>query len=139
MEKDKSTMYDELNKGCSMGILAIDAILDKAHEGDFKVLLLKLSKEYHELSKEIHEYADEDPKDLSGISKTFSWYGIQMRTITDDSDSKLSELIMQGLNMGIIEGRKFLNEGIEDDDLRKLLSKYINIQEKYVEKFKEYL
>ncbi|MBQ8131802.1 MAG: hypothetical protein IJ193_04865 [Bacilli bacterium] len=138
MEGEKKTVLDELNKGCEMGIHAIEAILERAHEGEFKELLLKLNDEYHELAKEIWDYAEEEPKDLSAISKTFSWYGLQMRMITDDSDSKLSELIMQGLNMGIIEGRKFLNAE-KDKDLHKLLSKFISIQEKYVEKFKEYL
>ncbi len=33
-----------------------------------------------------------------------TWYGIQMNTIKDDTISKLSELLMQGTNMGIIEG-----------------------------------
>lgn len=39
-----------------------------------------------------------------------TWYGIQMKTMNDDSTSKLSELLMQGTNMGIIEGRRLLNQ-----------------------------
>ncbi len=138
MEEDKKVVLDELNKGCSMGIHAIEAIMEKTKNEEFKKLLLDLANEYHKLAKDINENAEEEPKDLSAISKTFSWYGIQMRTITDDSDSKLSELVMQGLNMGIIEGRKFLNEET-DKELHSLLNKYVSIQEKYVEKFKEYL
>lgn len=139
MEEETKEIIDELNKGSEMGILAIRAILEKAHEGEFRELLIQLSEEYQKLANEISKYSNEDPKDLSTLSKTFSWYGIQMRTITDDSDSKLSELIMQGLNMGIIEGRKYFNKGIEDKELHSIVSHYIRMQEKYVEKFKEYL
>lgn len=39
-----------------------------------------------------------------------TWYGIQMKTMNDDSTLKLSELLMQGTNMGIIEGRRLLNQ-----------------------------
>ena len=33
-----------------------------------------------------------------------------MKTMTDDTTSKLSELLMQGTNMGIIEGRRLINQ-----------------------------
>ena len=36
------------------------------------------------------------------MTKAMTWYGIQMKTMMDDTTSKLSELLMQGTNMGII-------------------------------------
>ena len=62
-----------------------------------------------------------------------------MRTIADSTDSHLAELTMQGLNMGIIEGRKFLNNYDIDKRLLKILREYVDVQEEYVEEFKEYL
>ena len=40
------------------------------------------------------------------------WYGIEMKTLMDDSTSKITELLLQGTNMGIIEGRKLLNNKV---------------------------
>ena len=40
------------------------------------------------------------------MNKMMTWYGIQMRTMNEKSNSKISELLKQGTNMGIIEGRR---------------------------------
>ena len=37
------------------------------------------------------------------------WMGVEMNTLTDKSNSKIAELMIQGTNMGIIEGVKLLN------------------------------
>ena len=143
MNKDDLLILDELNKGCSMGIESLTVIEEKASDKKFKKLLFNLINIYGDISNDINDLkkieTDEEAKDTSAMSKAMTWGGIQMRTITDDSDSKLSELTMQGLNMGIIEGRKFLNTGKVDDDVLKILKRYIDVQEEYVEEFKEYL
>lgn len=141
--EDSLIILDELNKGCSMGVEALSAILEKANDGKFKDIIFNLLNEYNTLSIDINKIHDmkteKDIKDTSKMSKIMTWYGIQIRTITDSSDSKLSELTLQGLNMGIIEGRKFLNVENLDKKVKKLLNIYIDIQEEYVEKIKEYL
>ena len=68
-----------------------------------------------------------------------TWYGIQMRTMTDSSTSKLAELLMQGNNMGIIEGRKLLNNKEMSKDIEKVTDEFVRMQEKAVEELKEYL
>lgn len=143
MEKDDLLILDELNKGCSMGIESLQAIEEKASNKPFKRLLFNLIKKYEEMSKNINELheieTDEEAKDTSTVSKAMTWGGIQMRTIADSTDSHLAELTMQGLNMGIIEGRKFLNRGTVDKRVLKILREYVDVQEEYVEEFKEYL
>lgn len=143
MDKDNLMILDELHKGCSMGIESLEAIEEKASNKTFKKLLFNLIKKYEEMSNEINELheieTDEEAKDTSTVSKAMTWGGIQMRTITDSSDSKLAELTMQGLNMGIIEGRKFLNHGEVDKRVLKILREYVDVQEEYVEEFKKYL
>lgn len=52
-----------------------------------------------------------------------------MKTLTDHSNSKIAELLLQGTNMGIIEGRKLLN----NKEVKKLLQEYS------VENLKKYL
>lgn len=143
MDKNDLLVLDELNKGCSMGIESLQAIEDKASNKPFKRLLFNLIKKYEEMSKDINELheieTDTEAKDTSTVSKAMTWGGIQMRTIADSTDSHLAELTMQGLNMGIIEGRKFLNHGDIDKRVLKILREYVDVQEEYVEEFKEYL
>ena len=69
-----------------------------------------------------------------------TWYGIQMKTMTDDTTSKLSELLMQGTNMGIIEGRRLLNQNKQiAPDVENILNEYVTMQEDSVETLKKYL
>lgn len=74
------------------------------------------------------------------MNKVMTWYGVQMKTMTDDSTSKLSELLMQGTNMGIIEGRKLLNHNTNiEHDVKNILNDFVVMQEDSVETLKKYL
>ena len=68
-----------------------------------------------------------------------TWYGIEMRTMTDDTTSKLAELLMQGTNMGIIEGRRLLNHKTTDENVHRLVQEYVDMQEEAVENLKQFL
>ena len=82
----------------------------------------------------------EEPDNASIKDKAMLWYGIQLNTIKDSTSSQLAELLMQGTNMGIIEGRRLLNHNKDlDTDVTKLLNDFVNFQEEKVEKLKKFL
>ena len=136
-------VLDELNKGCCMGSDAVKFILDKIEGKEFKKVCEDLLEEYEDLEERINKvygkYSDKDPHETNAMNKAMTWYGIQMRTMTDDSASKLAEMLLQGLNMGVIEGRRLLNQKDGDDKVLELVSDYVDMQEKYVEEMKEFL
>ena len=83
-----------------------------------------------------------EPHETNNMNKMMTWYGIQMRTITDDTTSKLSELLMQGTNMGIIEGRRLINQNNNNNispDVKHILNDFVVMQEDSVETLKKYL
>ena len=84
-------------------------------------------------------YSDDEPDETNAMEKTMTWSGIQMRTMTDNSTSKLAELLLQGNNMGIIEGRRLYNNNEMDKDVKEVLNDFIKMQEDAVEELKEYL
>ena len=143
MEKNSINVLDELNKGCCMGIDAINFILKKVEDHEFKKVLEEQLEDYEEVSEKINDlypnYSEKDPHETSTMEKVMTWYGIQMRTITDSSSSKLAELILKGTDMGIIEGKKLLNHKNTDKKVEGLIKEYIKMQEKAVEKLKEFL
>ena len=74
------------------------------------------------------------------MTKMMTWYGVQMKTMNDHSNSKLSELLIQGTNMGIIEGRKLLNNNENlPNDIDTILNDFVVMQEDSVETLKKYL
>lgn len=143
MNQENKEVLDEINKGCNMGKDALSVILEKSEDNGFKKIIFDILKKYDLLSEHINKLyeneVDEEPKDTSTMSKIMTWYGIQMKTITDSTTSKLSELTLQGLNMGIIEGRKFLNDRKLNKEVRSIINEYVDFQEEYVEIIKNYL
>ena len=68
------------------------------------------------------------------------WFDIQISTMTDDSDSKIAEMLIKGTNMGIIEGVKLLNNNPETTtEIKNILTNFIQFQENNVERLKKYL
>ena len=68
-----------------------------------------------------------------------TWYGIQKDTILDSGVSNLADLLIRGTTMGVIEGRKILNNKKMDKSVHKICSDYVKMQEDYIEKLKKCL
>ena len=84
--------------------------------------------------------SEKEPQETNAMNKMMTWYGIQMNTIKDQSNSKISELLMQGTNMGIIEGRRLLNNNPSiDQEVKEILNDFVVMQEDSVETLKKYL
>ena len=141
--KDERNVLDELNKGACMGMDAIKDILDKVEDENLHKVLDDQYNSYKDISRRINEiypdYSDKEPHETSTMNKVMTWYGIEMKTLTDHTTSKLAEILMQGTNMGIIEGRRLLNQKSTDEKINSLVEEYVNMQEKYVETLKDYL
>lgn len=144
MEKNiEVNVLDELNKGAWMGMDAIDYIIDKVNNKDLKK---ELDREYNkyknivdEISKLYPDYSNKEPHVTSKMNKVMTFYGIELRTMMDDSTSKLAELLMQGINMGIIEGRRLLNHKSNDENIDRLVREYVDMQENSIENLKKFL
>lgn len=142
-DKNEINVLDELNKGACMGQDAIHFILDKVKDNDLKKVLNEQYKKYQDITDRISklypEYSEKEPHETNAMNKVMTWYGIEMKTLMDDSTSKITELLLQGTNMGIIEGRKLLNHKEIDDKVHKLIQEYVDMQEDSVEKLKQFL
>lgn len=141
--KENINALDEIHKGACMGQDALSFVLDKVEDEKFKEVLQKHFDNYDDISKEIEEmypkYDDGNPHDTSAMNKAMTWSGIEMKTMSDHSNSKLAELLLQGVNMGIIEGRRILNKKEINEEVESVVSKYVNMQEEMCETLKSYL
>ena len=142
-DKNEINVLDELNKGACIGKDAIHFILDKVKDDDLKEELNRQYSKYKEISDKIKklypEYNEGKPHETSAMNKVMTWYGIEKKTFTDESTSKIAELLLQGTNMGIIEGRKLLNHKQTDPEVEKIAKEYVDMQEDAVEKLKKFL
>lgn len=145
MENQNLNILDEVNKGATMGMDAISYVSEKVdNDNKFKKVLDVEYNKYKEISNRVNElydnYSNKEPHETNAMNKMMTWYGIQMKTMTDDTTSKLSELLMQGTNMGIIEGRRLLNQNNNiDSNVKNILNDFVVMQEDSVETLKKYL
>lgn len=150
MENEKETRnseninaLDEICKGACMGKDAIHFILDKVSNNDLKDYLHKDYEKYEKIKENIEDiypdYNDGKPHESGALTKAKTWYNVEMKTLTDDSTSKIAELLLQGVNMGIIEGRRILNKKEIDNKVSEIVSEYVSMQEMSMEVFKKYL
>lgn len=134
---------DEIHKGACMGMDALTYILEKVKDDNFKEELQKEYKDYKDISKRIEEiypkYNEGEPHKTGVMTKAMTWSETQMKAMNDDSDSHMAELLLNGVNMGIIEGRRILNKKKLNDEVSKIVSEYVTMQEESVEVLKGYL
>lgn len=138
-------VLDELNKGSTMGLDALEFIIKKVGDNDFKSVLDAEHNQYKDISRRINELYDKyttekEPHETSAMNKVMTWWGIQMKSMNDKSNSNLAELLINGTNMGIIEGRRLLNQNPNiNQDIHTLLDEYVKMQERSVETLKSFL
>ena len=142
MEKDTYVLKKK-KKSCCMGIDAKNLNLKKCDNYDFNDLLEKQKNDYEELANKIddlyRDFCTDDIHDTSKLDKLMTWYGVSKDTIFDNSTSKLADLLINGTNMGIIEGRKLLNNKNMNKTSKKITNEYVKMQKKYIEKLKKFL
>ncbi len=144
MENNNLNVLDEVNKGATMGMDAINFVLDKVEDSEFKKTLDLEYNKYKDISRRVNNlysnYSDKEPHETNTMNKMMTWYGVEMKTMSDKSNSNISELLMNGTNMGIIEGRRLLNQNKQlAPDVEKILDDFVTMQEDSIEKLKTFL
>ncbi len=134
---------DEIHKGSCMGSDAISFILEKVDDKKLEKLLRDQYKSYKEMQSRIDDiypkYNEGKPHSTSMPEKVMTDSMINMKLKKDKSTSHIAELLIQGTNMGIIEGRRILNKKNVNEEVHSLISKYVSLQEKYLDSLKEFL
>lgn len=133
----------EINKDAKMGMDSITMVNEKVQDENFRKLLYNQHNEYQNIfdrTQELLVQNNEDMKDVPSMQKAMAWTGIQMNTMNDKSNSKLSELLIQGNDMGVIKGTKLLNESsFTTPEIENLLSDFVRLQEKNIDDLKKFL
>ena len=145
MEENDMNVLDEVNKGATMGMDAIEFVVKKVGDENFKKTLDLEYNKYKDISRRANELYEnytyeKEPHETSGMTKVMTWWGVQMKSMNDKSNSNLSELLLNGTNMGIVEGRRLLNQNPDiNPKIHTLLDDFVKMQEDSVEKLKTFL
>ena len=133
----------EISKDSKMGMDSINMVGEKVQDEKFQKLLDEQHNEYQNIfdrTQEILTQHGETIEDVPAMQKMMGWMGIQMNTMNDKSNSQLSELLIQGNDMGIIKGHKLLNNNeFTTPEIQNLLSDFVRLQEKNIDDLKKWL
>jgi len=133
----------EINKNSKMGMDSLSIVLKKVEDSNFEKLLNAQHDEYQNIFDRTQELLiknNSEVQDTPPVQKAMSWMGIQFNTITDTSNSKLSELLIQGNDMGVVKGTKLLNNySFMNDEIKNIVSDFVRLQEKNIDDLKKFL
>ena len=140
---DDLTILNEIHKGVTMGMASLELVSEKTKDQTLKDDLSFQYNEYQNTLSTVNSKFKEQgeiPDDTPINTKIMGWTGIQMNTLNDTSNSKLSELLIQGYDMGIIKGVKLLNQSPEaSQDVKNILNGFISMQENCIDRLKKFL
>lgn len=140
---DDLTILNEIHKGVTMGMASLELVSEKTEDQTLKDDLSFQYNEYQNTLNTVNSKFKEQgeiPDDTPMNTKIMGWTGIQFNTLNDTSNSKLSELLIQGYDMGIIKGVKLLNQSPEaSQDVKNILNGFISMQENCIDRLKKFL
>jgi hypothetical protein len=140
---DNLTILNELHKGIAMGMAAIEEVNDKVSDTEFKDELSFQYNRYRDSLDKVDARFEESgkiPDDPDMNVKVMSWMGIQMNTMKDKSNSQITEMLIQGNDMGIIKGVKLLNQNPQaPQEVKDILDGFVRLQENNIERLKKFL
>lgn len=126
-----------------MGVNTISQLMDIVEDKDFKKHLKFQYNEY----KEIHDAAKSllnkngyDDKGIGMLEKIKTYLMINMQTLTDKTSSHVSEMLIIGSNMGILDAVKNIKryQGAEAE-IVELMEKLLKFEENNVQQLKKFL
>ena len=143
MDEKNAHILNEVHKGLVMGKESISVIQSKVGDRNFRDDLNMQYNEYGKVLDKINNrltVSDIQIADTNPAEKMMGRASLQMNTMMDKSNSQISQLLIRGNTMGIIEGRKLLNQNPDaSTEVKDILNEFVKIQENNIEKLKTYL
>ena len=129
-----------------MGIEAINNLLKelKNKENKIKKILEDELKEYEKFYKSSEKLLKKEKielKEKGKMAKMMSKMGIKKEVLSDNSDSKIAQMLTQGLTMGVTQIAAKIDsyKDVISKNHMELAKEYKKFQENSIEKLKSYL
>lgn len=125
---DMHTELQEIYRNAAVGMESVEILRPLSRDRGFRNLLLKQYGRYSAVAREMELYAAErgvELTDPSVFAKGMMYFTTLVNTVKDKSNGKLAEIMIQGINMGIISITKVINrlsdEGKSNDFAERML------------------
>lgn len=134
MEKDE---IKDLVNGLSMGMNAIDTLIDKIENKQLRDVVLHLRKDYDDLFEKLQRHYPHIEDEIKSNFMAESM--LKMKTIMTN-DQKIVKMLIEGCNQAIITTTEVFNhESMMEPDLKSCFHDFEEISNRYIEQLKTYL
>ena len=134
---------NDIYKNAHIALQSIADLLGDLPNHDIKTELQNQYEGYDNFINKISSYMAEndiEPKDISPLKKAMLWGSIKMKTLMNNSQNQIAEMMINGTVMGITELSAMKNESQNlDEGVYKLLSELLALEEEYEERLKKFL
>jgi len=130
-------------QNAEMGKDTIHQLIGISQDEEYKKMLRSQLQEY----KMIYDSTDEklkelnkEAKDINAFSKLSTYAMVNLKTLANESPSHISEMLIQGSTIGIVDLTKKLKEYTDvDEEILALANKLLQLEQNNVEECKKYL
>lgn len=132
----ETNLLNELHKAAKAGIVGIDNIKEDIQDKGLLDLVSKQNDYYEKFAKDMKKIAvdyDFEPDDINIFMKAGSFMESKMKTMVNDSNHTIAELMINGTRMGIKQMDELIHE-YEDCD-----EKLLNYAKKFKSKLEAFL
>ncbi|MBQ8658138.1 MAG: hypothetical protein IJ506_03305 [Clostridia bacterium] len=142
--KKSEEILAEIYRNSQLALQSISNILPETGDEELKQEILRQHEEYERISARASVIAKNkgiELKEPNPIKKAMMWGSIKMNAMKDGSRSHIAEMMVQGTVMGITALKSSASDASEvgDDEVWALLNEFIELEEGFERKLKEYL
>ena len=144
--KTENELIFHIYESSQMGIEAINNLLNelKNKENKIKKILEDELKEYEKFYKSSEKLLKKEKielKEKGKMAKMMAKIGIKKEVLSDNSDSKIAQMLTQGLTMGVTQIAAKIDsyKDVISKNHMELAKNYKKFQENSIEKLKSYL
>ncbi len=139
-------LYKHIYQDSEMGHYTISKLLEELKQKDNKIKsvvedILKQYESYYEESKSYLLEHDQELKENGMMAKMGASMGIKKEVKSDNSDSSIAEMLIQGIAMGSLEMEKKIGNYEKDvsKETLKFAKKFLQFQEDSITGLKKFL
>lgn len=136
-------LLNYIYQNSEMGVTTINQLIGICDNEEYKTLLQSQLTEYTNINKLAEEKINElnkEAKEINTLAKASTYMMINMKTLLDNSPSHISEMLIQGGTMGIIDITKKIKEYPNaDKEILDLADRLLKFEQKNIEESKKYL
>lgn len=140
---ERLELYKHIYKDCEMSIFTLTKLLEELNEKDNKIKkdVNEVLKGYERYFSEVKDILNDDTCENGMMAKMGASMGIKKEVKSDNSDTSIAELLIQGVAMGSIDMKKKINdyENIVDKKELKFAKDFLEFQQDVITGFKKYL